>query len=96
MYFEEIRGMGFNIDGVLHVQAESNAASQGPAMDGDWPNMSILMDRATTKVWVQMTDALKVPTGPDEGGMGRIRLQNSENGIWSDWYVDRFVFQPEG
>jgi hypothetical protein len=41
-------------------------------------------------VWIEMVEADVQTTGPDEGGMGRLRLGNNALGTWEDWYVDRF------
>ncbi|MDY6796797.1 MAG: hypothetical protein SWK76_16165 [Actinomycetota bacterium] len=98
MYFEEIRGMGFNKDGTISVQVKNNDAPQGPGMDADWNNLTVMMDRTAPKVWVEMDDpdTDKRTTGPDEGGYARIRLYNSANSTWCDWYINRIRIRSEG
>ncbi|MGQ9757266.1 MAG: type IV pilus modification PilV family protein [Actinomycetota bacterium] len=96
MYFKEIRGMGFAKEGGLRVQVENNDSPPHAGMRYTWTGLTVHMDRTRAKVWVEMDETMKASTGPDEGGMGRIRLRNESSGIWQDWYMDRIAFRPEG
>lgn len=91
MYFATIRGMGFNKDNTLMVEARNDDyPNRGPGMQALWIGLVVQMDRSTPEVWIEMVEADVQTTGPDEGGMGRLRLGNNALGTWEDWYVDRF------
>ncbi len=96
MYFQEIRGMGFNKGSTLSVQVMNNDAPPHTGMNYTWTGLTVHMDRSQAKVWVEMDETMRATTGPDEGGMGRMRLRNDASGVWQDWYIDRIAFQREG
>jgi len=94
MYFSELRGMGFNKDNTMMVEARNDEyPNRGPGMQALWIDQVVLMDRSIPMVWIEMVEADAQTTGPDEGGMGRVRLRNNALGTWEDWYMDRFRMQ---